>query len=91
MCFEFLNYTEAGSRDSRRRRARAASTLKLAVVTYVRFFVAATNVSLKSVVVFVQSEDYEHGSGNAFDGSVLASAGDVVVVTFNFRLGLFGK
>ena len=51
---------------------------------------SASNTSLKAVVVFVQSENYEYGSGNAFDASVLSSTGDVIVVTLNFRLGLFG-
>ena len=34
---------------------------------------------------------YDWGSGNLYDGSVLASVGKVVVVTLNFRLGVLGK
>ena len=30
-------------------------------------------------------------SGNLYDGSALAAYGDVVVVTINYRLGVFGK
>ena len=42
------------------------------------------------VVVFVHGESYEVGSGNAYDGSVLAAVGLVVVVTINYRLGVLG-
>ena len=31
------------------------------------------------------------GSGNLYDGAVLASVGQVVVVTLNYRLGILGK
>ena len=31
-----------------------------------------------------------NGSANEYDGSMLAAQGDVVVVTINYRLGLFG-
>ena len=30
-------------------------------------------------------------SGNLYDGSALAAYGDVVVVTINYRLGVFGE
>ena len=30
-------------------------------------------------------------SGNLYDGSALAAFGDVVVVTINYRLGVFGE
>ena len=41
-------------------------------------------------MVFIHGESYEWGSGNSFDASILASFGGVVVVTLNYRLGLFG-
>lgn len=31
------------------------------------------------------------GSGNMFDGSVLAAYGNVIVVTMNYRLGVLGE
>ena len=31
------------------------------------------------------------GSGNMFDGSILASYGNVIVITLNYRLGVLGK
>ncbi|XP_076453475.1 neuroligin-2-like [Babylonia areolata] len=42
------------------------------------------------VMVFVHGETYDSGTGNAYDGSVLASFGDVIVVTLNYRLGVLG-
>ena len=42
-------------------------------------------------MVFVHGESYEFGTGNSFDGSVLASLGQIIVITINYRLGVFGK
>ncbi|XP_019617797.1 PREDICTED: neuroligin-3-like [Branchiostoma belcheri] len=41
-------------------------------------------------MVYVHGGYYAHGAGSMYDGSALASEGDVVVVTFNFRLGILG-
>lgn len=41
-------------------------------------------------MVFIHGESYEWNSGNAYDGSVLASFGEVIVVTINYRLGILG-
>ena len=43
------------------------------------------------IVVFIHGESYEMGTGNAYDGSVLASYGQVIVVTLNYRLGVLGE
>ena len=43
------------------------------------------------MILFIHGETYEFGTGNAYDGSVLASFGRVVVVTMNYRLGVLGK
>ena len=48
-------------------------------------------IVLKPVMVYVHGESFQWGSGNLWDGRVLASYGDVVVVTFNYRLGILGK
>ena len=54
--------------------------------------VAGKNDSaLLPVVVFVHGESYELGTGNAYDGSVMAAYGHVVVITLNYRLGPLGK
>ena len=41
-------------------------------------------------MVYVHGESFEWGTGNVYDGSVLASAGHVIVITLNYRLGLLG-
>jgi len=46
---------------------------------------------LLPVVVFVHGDDFEMGTGNAYDGSVLAAYGHVVVITINYRLGVLGR
>ncbi|XP_078613814.1 neuroligin-4, X-linked-like [Branchiostoma floridae x Branchiostoma japonicum] len=43
-----------------------------------------------AVMVFIHGGGYTYGAGSAYDGSVLASLGNVVVVTINYRLGAFG-
>ncbi|XP_054287822.1 neuroligin-4, X-linked-like [Macrosteles quadrilineatus] len=46
---------------------------------------------LSPVLVFVHgSEDFSSGSGNPFDGRVLAGYTSIVVVTINYRLGALG-
>ncbi|KAK6633555.1 hypothetical protein RUM44_004162 [Polyplax serrata] len=42
------------------------------------------------VLVYIHGESFEWNSGNPYDGSVLASYGNVLVVTINFRLGILG-
>lgn len=42
-------------------------------------------------MVFVHGESYEWNAGSTYDGSVLASFANVVVVTINFRLGILGN
>ncbi|XP_054708197.1 neuroligin-2-like [Uloborus diversus] len=42
------------------------------------------------VIVFIHGESYDWNAGNPYDGSILASLGNVVVVTINYRLGILG-
>ncbi|XP_065818918.1 neuroligin-2b isoform X2 [Labrus bergylta] len=44
----------------------------------------------KPVMLFIHGGSYMEGSGNLFDGSVLAAYGNVIVVTMNYRLGVLG-
>ncbi|XP_077389575.1 neuroligin-1 isoform X4 [Festucalex cinctus] len=46
--------------------------------------------SPKPVMVFIHGGSYMEGTGNLFDGSVLASYGNVIVITVNYRLGVLG-
>jgi len=50
-----------------------------------------SDTSLLPVVVLIHSETYEIGTGNAYDGSVMAAQMRVIVVTINFRLGVLGE
>lgn len=45
----------------------------------------------KPVMVYIHGGSYMEGTGNLFDGSVLASYGNVIVITVNYRLGVLGK
>lgn len=42
-------------------------------------------------MLFIHGGSFMEGSGNMFDGSVLAAYGNVIVVTMNYRLGVLGK
>lgn len=42
-------------------------------------------------MVFIHGGSYMEGTGNMFDGSILASYGNVIVITINYRLGVLGK
>ena len=43
------------------------------------------------MVLFIHGDSFNWGSGNLYDGSVLASYSNVVVVTINYRLGVLGR
>lgn len=45
----------------------------------------------KPVMVYIHGGSYMEGTGNMIDGSILASHGNVIVVTVNYRLGVLGK
>ncbi|XP_050302601.1 neuroligin-4, Y-linked-like [Anthonomus grandis grandis] len=42
------------------------------------------------VLVYIHGESFEWNSGNPYDGSVLASYADLVIITLNYRLGILG-
>jgi para-nitrobenzyl esterase len=44
----------------------------------------------RPVMVWIHGGDFESGAGSDYDARVLAPAGDVVVVTINYRLGPLG-
>lgn len=42
-------------------------------------------------MVYIHGGSYMEGTGNMIDGSILASYGNVIVVTINYRLGVLGE
>ena len=44
----------------------------------------------KAVFMWIHGGSGQIGTGNVFDGTILAALGDIIVITFNFRLNLFG-
>jgi para-nitrobenzyl esterase len=44
----------------------------------------------RAVMVWIHGGDFTAGESDDFDASVLASKGNVIVVTINYRLGVFG-
>lgn len=55
------------------------------------YFSGSKIVRKYPVLVFIHGESYEWNSGNPYDGRVLASNAELVVVTLNYRLGILGK
>ena len=57
------------------------------------FFISGSSSSKTKypILVFINGESYEWDSGNQFDGTILSSFGQVIVVTLNYRLGILGK
>uniref|UniRef100_A0A4W3H4N3 Carboxylesterase type B domain-containing protein n=1 Tax=Callorhinchus milii TaxID=7868 RepID=A0A4W3H4N3_CALMI len=49
------------------------------------------NSGPKPVMVYIHGGSYIESTGNLIDGSILASYGNVIVVTLNYRLGVLGK
>jgi carboxylesterase type B len=42
-------------------------------------------------LVLIHGSEYGWGAGNAINGSILAASGQIVVVTVNYRLDVYGK
>lgn len=64
--------------------ATAEDCLFLNIVT------PAADGARRPVLFWIHGGGFVNGSANEYDGSMLARQGDVVVVTINYRLGLFG-
>ena len=41
--------------------------------------------------MFVHGESWSWGSAALYDARILATLGRIIVVTFNYRLGVFGE
>ena len=51
----------------------------------------SNDTDLLPVILFIHGESYDMGTGNAYDGRVLASYGNIAVITVNYRLGPLGR
>ena len=65
--------------------------LQFLILFYIFIFSEWNETEKLPVMIFIHGESYEVGTGNAYDGSVLASYGGVIVITVNYRLGVLGK
>ena len=43
-----------------------------------------------AVLVFIHGESWSWGSASLYDARVLATLGKIIVVTFNYRIGVLG-
>ncbi len=50
----------------------------------------AADTRLRPVLVWIHGGGFQTGSGSLYEGHALAAQGDIVVVTFNYRLGVIG-
>ena len=42
------------------------------------------------VVIFIHGDSFDWGSGNLYEGSLMAAFSNIIVVTINYRLGALG-
>ncbi len=59
---------------------------------FLNVFIPVTikNRRKKAIFMWIHGGSGQIGTGNVFDGTILAGLGDIIVITFNFRLNLFG-
>uniref|UniRef100_A0A8C4Q5P9 Carboxylesterase type B domain-containing protein n=1 Tax=Eptatretus burgeri TaxID=7764 RepID=A0A8C4Q5P9_EPTBU len=57
---------------------------------YLNIYAPATAGPPRDCMVFLHGGGFVTGSARAFDPSILATVGDIIVVTLNYRLGPFG-
>jgi len=58
---------------------------------FLNVYIPVTNKKIKKAIyMWIHGGSGQVGTGNLFDGTILAALGDIIVVTFNYRLNLFG-
>ncbi|XP_076029302.1 cholinesterase-like isoform X2 [Oratosquilla oratoria] len=60
---------------------------------YLNIYTPSISINVRDkfpVMFYVHGGDFDHGASNQFPGHMLSSYGEVVVVTFNYRLGALG-
>jgi para-nitrobenzyl esterase len=79
---------------AQQRTAMAASTRRLGTPSedclYLNVFAPTEPAPRRPVLVWIHGGAYTSGSGALYDGAQLAAEGEIVVVTINYRLGVFG-
>jgi len=58
---------------------------------YRGFVFAGPDPKVRPVLVYIHGGKFSWGSGNLSDGTVVAAYGDVVFVSFNYRLNVLGE
>jgi len=57
---------------------------------FLNVFTPAADSEARPVLFWIHGGSYLNGSGDAYGGASFATTGDIVVVTINYRLGVFG-
>jgi len=58
---------------------------------FLNVYIPVTDKKIKKAIyMWIHGGSGQVGTGNLFDGTILAALGDIIVVTFNYRLNLFG-
>lgn len=57
---------------------------------FLNIYIPTDKPNKKAVMIWIHGGSYLSGTGMLYDGAYLASVGDVIVVTINYRLGVFG-
>jgi para-nitrobenzyl esterase len=57
---------------------------------YLDVYTPPQGTQAKAVMVWIHGGCYVNGSAKAYNGTALATSGDVIVVNIQYRLGVFG-
>ena len=69
----------------------SVNSLSVEQCLYLNIFKPTSQSNRKrAIFMWIHGGSGQIGTGNLFDGTILAALGDLIVVTFNFRLNLYG-
>lgn len=86
----FLPFPRSDNLRSTRGFCENQNVISLHLFFYIRADDSISHQRNYPVIVYLH-ESFEWNSGNPYDGSILASYGQVIVITLNYRLGALGK